>query len=103
MSKIADVLRNKNRVERAREAKRRERLADMRLDALFKAKLRDEFRNIEILLDSEEVDAVIVRVPEEHIARFGASIYSEDLAEYDIQQVDGAADEFYIRKRFLEF
>ena len=34
---------------------------------------------------------------------FTASIYSEDLAGYDIQQVEGQSNQFYIRRKYIAF
>ncbi len=103
MSRIKDVIKNKNRVEKIQRERRKEEIYTLKESAAFKAKLYDELKYVEVLLDSEEVKSVIIKIPDVHLAKFGAAIYSEDLAEYDIQQVDGTSNQFYVRKKFLAF
>lgn len=103
MSRISEVLKNKNRVERSQKARRKEELNSLRSSASFKAKLYDELKKIDILLDSNEVDSVVITIPDMFIAKFGEAIYSEDLAEYDIQQVEGVPNQFYVKHKYLQF
>ncbi len=103
MSKIIEVIKNKNRVERVRKARRKEELANMRLNSVFRAKLKDEFRKIGAILEIGDVESVIIEVKDEFIGRFGGAIYTVDLAEFDIEQVEGEANQFYIRRKFITF
>lgn len=103
MSRVSEVLKNKNRVERTQRARRKEELASLQVSAAFKAKLYDELKKIDILLGSEEIESIIISVPDEFLAKFGESIYSEDLAEYSIQQVEGVPNKFYVRHRYIQF
>lgn len=103
MSRISEVLKNKNRVERSQRARRKEELNYLKTSSAFKARLYDELKNIDIILNSDEVDAVIIEIPDKFISRFGEAIYSEDLAEYDIQQVEGYPNRFYVRHKYIMF
>lgn len=103
MSKISKVLKNKNRVERSQKARRKEELNSLRSSSAFKARLYDELKKIDILLDNSEIEAVIITIPDTFLAKFGEAIYSEDLAEYDIQQVEGVPNQFYVRHKYLQF
>lgn len=103
MSRVQEVLKNKNRVERTQRARRKEELNSLRVSAAFKARLYDELKRIDILLDSDEIDSVVITIPDVFLAKFGEAIYSEDLAEYDIQQVDGVPNQFYVKHKFIQF
>lgn len=103
MSRIQEVLKNKNRVERTQRARRKDEINSLRISSAFKARLYDELKKIDILLDSDEVSSVIITIPDIFLAKFGEAIYSEDLAEYDIQQVDGVPNKFHVQHRFIQF
>ena len=61
----------------------------------------DELRHVDILLDTDEIDAVVITVTDAMQSEFAAALYSEDLIGYDIQQVPGEANKFYIRKKYI--
>lgn len=103
MSRLGEVIKNKNKVEKIRRARRKDEIIRLRSKTAFKAKLYDELKHIDILLDSDEIEAVIIEVPDTMQSEFGAALYSEDLIGYEIQQVDGEANKFYVRKKFLSF
>lgn len=103
MSRTSEVLKNRNRVEKTQRARRKEELNSLRVASAFKARLYDELKKIDILLDSDEVESVIITIPQSFLAKFGEAIYSEDLAEYDIQQVAGVPDQFYVRHKYIQF
>jgi hypothetical protein len=103
MSRTSDVLKNKNKVEKARKARRKNEINSLRDSSAFKAKLYDELKHIEIIFEDEHVDAVKIAVPDRSLAQFNAAIYSEDLAGYDIQQVADQPNVFYIRRRYISF
>lgn len=103
MSRIREVLKNRNRVEKTQRARRKEELNNLRGTAAFKARLYDELKKIDILLDSDEIDSVVITIPDVFLAKFGEAIYSEDLAEYDIQQVEEVPNQFYVKHKFIQF
>lgn len=103
MSRTRDVIKNKNKVEKARKARRKNEMTSLRELSAFKAKLYDELKHIEIVLKDADVDAVLVTVPDKALSQFTSAIYSEDLAGYDVEQVEGQTNQFYIRRKFIVF
>lgn len=103
MSRVSEVLKNRNRVEKTQKARRKEELNDLRIRSAFKARLYDELKKIDILLDSDEIKSIVISIPENFMSQFGEAIYSEDLAEYDIQQVEGSPNLFSVRHRIIQF
>ena len=103
MSRTSEVLKNRNKIEKARKARRKNEIVSLRNRSAFKAKMYDELKHIEVVLQDENVNAVIVTVPDRMISAFTEAIYSEDLAGYDIQQVDNEPNQFFIRRDFISF
>ena len=103
MSRISDVIKNKNKVERARKALRRNEMASLRDASAFKARLYDELQHIEFILSDSNIDAVRIQVPSKFMNMFSTAIYSEDLAGYDVTQVENEPDQFLIRRKFISF
>ena len=103
MSRTGDVIRNKNRIEKKIKQKRKEEIDSLRQKTLFKAKLAYALRHIEVILNDGDVEAVRIQVPEKQLAMFSACIYTEDMVGFDVQQVDGVANEFYLRKKVIAF
>ena len=44
-----------------------------------------------------------ITVPDKQLAMFTACIYTEDMVGFDVEQVDGVANEFYLRKKVIAF
>lgn len=103
MSRTSEVLKNRNKVEKARKARRKNEMQMLRDRSEFKAKLYDEMKRIEIILKDEDVQAVEITVPDNTLARFSAAIYAEDLADYSIEQKEGETNKFLIKRKFLAF
>ena len=103
MSRISEVIKNRNKIEKARKARRKNEMQMLRSESACKAKLYDELKHVEILLRDPDIDAVVINVSDASITQFTASIYSDDLAGYDIQQVDGQPNQFKIRRKFIMF
>lgn len=103
MSRTSEVLKNKNKVEKARKARRKNEMLTLRDRSAFKAKLYDELKHIEIIFEDSDVEAVRVTIPDRSLAQFNAAIYSEDLAAYDIEQVKDVPNQFYIRRKYIAF
>lgn len=101
MSRTLDVLKNKNKVERAQRARRKEESAKAMEVAAYKAALSDELKIVDVLLHSDQIDGVVVKLDDKQLVRFTEAIYSEDLSVYDIVQVPGKPDEFIIRPKLL--
>lgn len=101
MSRVSEVLKTKNLVEKSHRARRKEELAKLKNTADYKAALNNAFKHIDLLLNCRELDGVVVKVPEKQLAQFSESIYSEELSGYDIVQVSGEPDQFIIRQRLI--
>lgn len=103
MSRTSEVLKNRNKIEKARKARRKNEMVTLRNVSAFKAKLYDELKHVEIILNDNDIDSVIISVPDKSLNQFSNAIYAEDLAGYDIQQVDGQPNQFLIRRKFISF
>lgn len=103
MSRISETLKNKNKVEKARKARRKNEMLSLRDKSAFKAKLYDELKHVEAILNDDAVEAVVVTVPDKFISQFTTAIYTEDLAVYDVRQVPDKANMFYIKRKYLQF
>lgn len=103
MSRISETLKNKNKIEKARKTRRKNDMLTLRDKSAFKAKLYDELKHVEAILRDDTVEAVVVTVPDKFLSQFSTAIYTEDLAVYDVKQVANKANEFYIRRKYLQF
>lgn len=101
MSRTSEVLKSKNRIEKMQRARRRDEIALLRKQSTFKAKLYEEMSKVGILLKSCEVECIVITVEEEFISAFNTAIYTEDLAEYNVQQID--TNTFGIRRKQVNF
>ena len=102
-SRTRDVVKNKNKVEKALKARRKNELISLRTRSAFKAKLYAELKHIEVILQDMDVEAVMINVPDKAMSMFSTAIYSEDLASYDVAQVEGESNKFLIRRKFISF
>lgn len=103
MSRVSTVLKNRDRIEKTQKAQRKAEIEGMRRSAAFKARLYDELKKIDVLLESDEISSVAIKIPEQFMAQFGEAIYSEDLAEYDIRQDSEQPDVFHVNHKFVQF
>ena len=101
MSRISEVIKNKNRIEKSHRARRKEELSNLRGKAAYKAAISDELKYIDTLLSSDEIEGVVIKVPDKQIAKFSESIYSEELAGYEITQMPNEPDKFLIRLKAI--
>jgi hypothetical protein len=95
------VLKNKNKVQKAIQARRKNEIVDLRMRSLFKSRLYEETQHLEAIFEYDDVDAVIVTVPDKLLPQFGNAIYGEDLASYDVEQVENETNKFYIRRKIV--
>lgn len=104
LDRVKDVVKNKNRVEKARKIRQKNEITNLRENVVFKAELHDEIKHIDALFSDQNVDAIKIRVPKNSIAMFSAAIYSEDLSSYSVEQGGNEnANEFTIRRKFINF
>lgn len=102
-NRTREVYRNKNKLDKALKARRRNEMLNLKNKSAFKAKLYDELKYIEVILQDNDIEAVQVTVPDKVLPQFSTAIYSEDLASYDITQVEGKSNVFEIRRKFVAF
>lgn len=102
-SQTREVLKNRNKVDKELKARRRSEINNLKNRSAFKAKLYDELEHIEVILQDQDIDAVQITVPDKFMSLFSAAIYDEELAGYDVEQVDGESNKFYIRRKFVSF
>lgn len=103
LGRTINVVRNKHKVDKALQARRKNELLNLKQQSAYKARLYDELKHVEVMLQDPDVDAVIVEIPPKMLPQFSAAIYAEDLASYDVRQVDDQANKFYIRRKFVVF
>lgn len=102
-SRTAQVIKNRNRVERARNKYREDEMQILNSQAAFKARLADDLKDINFLLQDRDIKSVVVHVPDDKIAEFVRSIYTEDLQDYDVQQYEDNPNKFLISKKIIVF
>lgn len=103
MSRIGDVLKNKNRVERANKARRKDELTKLRTRAAFNARLQEELALVSLMLADTDVECVVVEVPDKYMALFSSAIYSEELADFSVAQHGDEPNQFELRPKMLSF
>lgn len=103
MSRVSEVIKNKNKVEKARRIRRRNEMMALKNNSAFKAKLFDELKHVEVILSDSHVESITVQVPDNMLPQFSNAIYSEDLASYEVQQVNGEPNKFSVRKKYIDF
>ncbi len=101
MSRISNVIKNKNKIEKARRARQKDELLHLRETSVFKAKLYDKINQIEMLFSEDSVNAIIITVPDESLNYFTNAVYSEDLAGYIVEQVPEQYNKFVLRRKFV--
>ena len=79
MSQIRDTIKNKNKIEKARRARRKNEISTLRSKSIYKATLYDELKHVEIILQDPDINAVIIDIPDSSMSQFSNAIYSEDL------------------------
>lgn len=101
MSRVREVLKNKNLIEKSQRARRKEELQNINYRTSYRAALTDNLAKISKLLDSIEVDYLVIEVPEKMLPQFSEAIYSDELSEYDITQITGKPNEFMIKYKLI--
>ena len=102
-NRTKSVISTKNKFEKAVKSRRRNEINTLKSKSIFKAKLYDELKHIEVLLNDPNITAVQVTVPEKSLAMFSTAIYSADLASYEVIQVEGETNQFIIKNRAVDF
>lgn len=103
MSRISEVIKNKNRIEKQNRQNRKDKMSSVRQEAIFKAKLSNELKIVDTLLESNEVKSVTIEIPDAYMANFSIAIYSPELAEYKVEQVTGNPNKFRLSRRYIVY
>jgi hypothetical protein len=93
------VLRQRKKIEKAARARRTNELSTLKRKTEYRARLFDELRHVEILLQFPEINSVIISVNDNMLSAFTESIYSDELANYEITQLENEPNKFKIRER----
>ena len=101
MSRIVSTIKNKNIIEKTQRARRKEELKGYKDKASYKASLRDELDRVSALLDISDLNGIVIKIPQKMLPKFSEAIYSEELTEYEVTQIEGKSDEFIIRYRLI--
>lgn len=101
MSRIVNVLKNKNRLEKEAMARRNRELQRMKKEASYKARLRTALKQVDNLLEKSDIKSVLVEIPKASIAEFTRVIYEPDMAEYSIRQL--TVTKFTISRKEVDF
>lgn len=101
--RTASVIKNRNRVEKERNKYREDEMQILNSQAAFKARLADDLKDVNFILADPEIKSVVVYVPDDKIAEFTRSIYTEDLQDYEVQQYENEPNKFCISKKIIVF
>ena len=86
MSRIVEVLKSKNLSERSQRARRKEEVERLRGNVAFRANLNEYLKQIDVLLESDEVDSITVVVQDNYISKFQEAMFSDIMSGYDVRQ-----------------
>lgn len=101
MFKFLEALKKKNAIEHKYRVRKREELNNMRIESAFRARLYDEIKVIEVMLNDENVKSIVIEVPRQHITKFLRAIYNEEFMQYSITQLDEYT--FEIGRKIVNF
>lgn len=100
-SRIISVIKNKNKREKLDRQRKRQDMMSLQLESAYKAKLYDSMRIIDVIFEDLETNSVIIEVPDKYTSQFMKAIYSDEMVEYTIVQIEGS--KFEIKRKLIEF
>ena len=95
------VLKNRNKIEKARRQRRVQEISKLRTENAFKAKLNNDIEQVGELLDNSDAESVDIEVDESVMDLFGRALYGEELAEFTVLQSPKEPNVFNIRRKML--
>lgn len=98
MSNIGRVLKEKRKLNKQTELKRKQAMNEVKSDTMFMMLLDKDLKQIDIALDAKDVSEVTVEIPEKDMPRFMRALYKERMAEYEVEVIGNRAK---IRKRVV--
>lgn len=100
MSEILRVLKNKNKLEKENSRRRSKEIRDMRDLAMYRNRLAEDIKMIELLLEDDDVESVVIKLGTERLlSMFQRFMYLEEFSEYVVQQVD--KDKYNISRKVI--
>ena len=103
MSRTIDVIRNKNKIEKSKRERSKKEMDLLRTKTAFKARLYDELKHIDVILEDDNIQSIVIEIPDKSLPVFMESLYSEELANYDIEQDEKSPNRFRISKKLIAF
>jgi hypothetical protein len=100
MSRIRDVLKNKNKIAKQEERIRQEKISEVKSDALYTMRLTEDLKKVDMLFEDSTLEEIRVKVNERDQAKFMKACYSELMSEYEIRQF---GDIVVIRRKAVAF
>jgi len=82
------VIVSKNKVEKEEKERRALLERTTRAEEAYRAKLYENMKAVEFILNDGSVAGVTVGVPAEFITRFMRAIYEEEMQEFNIKQIE---------------
>lgn len=101
MSRLGDVIKSKNRLAKTAKRRRQEEISNMRTLSMYKVRLINDLKIVQMMFDDDDVDSVKIKIPKSKLSYFLKVIYSEELGEYTISQLD--ENTFEVSRREVNF
>lgn len=103
MSRIKEVLKQKKAIQNKKFQDRKEKMENLKVEAIYKAKLLEEMQVISDLFDNDsELQSVTVEVPEKNLTMFTRLMFT-DLGDFQINQSSSQANVFNIKRKIISF
>ena len=103
MSRISEVIKNKNKMTKALKEKHKREMSTLRDKSAYKAKLYNELKHIDVILEEADVESVVIKIPDNLLAQFNSAIFSEDLVGYDVVPCKDDPTKFYVKRKYVSF
>lgn len=101
MSRIANVIKSKNRLEREGIKRRNKEIADIKSDMIYRIKLRRDMKVIDAIMNDNNIKDVIIQVNKRSLPKFLKMMYTEELSDYVMLQIEG--NKFMISRKVVNF
>lgn len=101
MSRLGDVIKSKNRLAKTAKRRRQEEISNMRTLSMYKVRLINDLKIVQMMFDDDDVESVKIKIPKSQLSYFLKVIYSEELGEYTISQLD--ENTFEVSRREVNF
>jgi hypothetical protein len=102
MSRIAEVIKNKNRLDKMQKEHRKNEIYLLRSKQEFKSRLYLQIEEIEKLLDKQDVRGVVINVKDKDLANFNEAIFSSEMNSFIVEQVKSESNKFIVRRKYID-